>query len=370
MIENESQQGSFRLALVEKRALTALEAILNNRCSPQDVDDRGNRRLNSTGDPTTMGCEALHEPQIEAKRFDTIVPLPSNVQAVESALLFATGRTPFVALVGPSGCGKSHLVDAAAGAIRAVDRSSRAQVFNAKEWATVANRIDPLLPLLIDNAQEAVGQHRSRLQLQLTLERRVKAGRPTLLAFTMPRPTRALKSFLPNHHAWVIATIDPPDTQERMKLVAQMSRREGLHLSESLQWTLARHLHGSGRTLEGAFKRLKLQDSHWLDARASLRALGVLNPCFVDDSNWDLREAILEGAERAQPDETARELAVFVMLRVALLAEADVAHYFELVPSAVYTMATRFERRLATSPELERLTSAFVEDVVERLSRA
>ncbi len=303
----------------------------------------------------------------DSKSFDSIVTLPSNVQAVESALLFATGRSPFVAIIGPSGWGKSHLVDAASRTISVLDRDVQPQVINGKEWLTWFNRLDPMAPVLVDNAQEAISQHKSRLQFRLALERRVKAGKPILLSITAPKPTRALRAFLPNHHAWVIATIEPPTTSERAKVVAQMATAEGLAISESLQWILAKQLFGDGRTMEGAFKRLRLQDGRWLDATATLRALGILNPFFVDNSNWDLREVIWTAAERRCRTEWNCELATYVMLRIALLSEADVAHFFEQEPSAAYARAAAFQKRIEAQEDVRLLARRFVEEVVDHL---
>ena len=49
-----------------------------------------------------------------ARNFSTIAGVPSNIQAVETGLMFANANTNFVALVGPSGWGKTHLMEAIA----------------------------------------------------------------------------------------------------------------------------------------------------------------------------------------------------------------------------------------------------------------
>lgn len=301
------------------------------------------------------------------RSFDSIVTLPSNVQAVESALLFATGRSRLVAIVGPSGWGKSHLVEASSHTLSVLDRDARPQVLDGKEWLNPGLRLDPLAPLLVDDAQVAMGLHKARLQFRLALERRVKAGRPVLLAISAPKPTRALRAFLPNHHAWVIATIEPPTAAERAKVVAQMARVRGLALSESLQLILAKHLTGDGRTFEGAFKRLRLQDTRWLDAGSTIRALGILNPFFVDNATWDLREAIWAVAEQRCRTNWNRDLATYVMLRVAQLPESDVAHFFETEPKAAYTRAQAFQKTMEGNDEVRLAVREFLEVVVDRL---
>ena len=83
----------------------------------------------------------------------------------------------------------------------------------------------------------------------------------------------------------------------------------------------------------------------------TLRACGVLNPFFADNSGWDLREHIASCAQEF-PSECrgmrSEDLAIFAMLRIALLAEADVAQFFQIVPAAVYTRAIRFEERVSS----------------------
>lgn len=287
-----------------------------------------------------MSTVLLHS---EGKSFDSIVTLPSNVQAVESSLLFATGRLSFVAIVGPSGWGKTHLLHASATACAAVDRTPRPVIISAKEWLSAAYRLDPLLPLIIDDAQDALDNHKIRLQLRLALERRVRAGRPVMIAFSGVRPNRATKALLPGYHtAWVTATIEPPATADRQRVVAAMAKAEGLALAETLVKILSRKLPGDGRTFEGALKRLRLADVRWLDSSAVLRALGVLNPYFADQSGWDLREAIWDPINRRCCTDWNRDLALYLMLSVALLPESEVAAYMEIDPGAAFSRAKRF----------------------------
>ncbi len=324
-----------------------------------------------------LGAENIERPRLstvllknEPRSFDSLVTLPSNVQAAEAALLFGAGRLPFVSLVGPSGWGKSHLLEASAQALRQVNRDCSPQVVNAEDWVQTAHRLDPLEPLLIDNVQEAIDQHKSRLQLRLAIERRIRAGRPTMLAFTAPKVTRAIRNFLPNHHAWVVTEIESPTATERERLVRTMSRTEGLALSESLQWLLARKLLGDGRTLIGAFQRLKLADSKWLDGAATLRALGVLTPFFADNVTWDLREIIFESAVSRCRTDWNRDLATYVMLKVALIPEAEVAQFFEVKPATAYARAVAFQKRMDQSDDIRSQTRRFIEEVVDRLRTA
>jgi chromosomal replication initiation ATPase DnaA len=87
--------------------------------------------------------------------FRTFAVLPSNVAAVEAAMLFAGEIQPFVAIVGPGGWGKTHLLEAAACRLRGERGCARLSVVQASDWATGARNATPNLPLILDNAQDA-----------------------------------------------------------------------------------------------------------------------------------------------------------------------------------------------------------------------
>ena len=282
--------------------------------------------------------------------FGSFMCLPSNMHALESARLFSNRAAPFVALVGPSGWGKTHLLHASSDALRPEFLRS-VGVCEAADYAVNPGRRDVHAPLLLDNVQGAFDRSRARLQLRLALERRVRSGRPTLLSFTGSANSAALRSFLPNFKDWMLCHIPVPKAAERELLARQMAKAEGLNLSDCLFWLLATQLAGTGCSLLGALKRLRLHQTQWRDPGMTLRACGVLNPFFADNSGWDLREHIASCAEDF-PSECLsidrEDLAIFAMLRIALLAEADVAQYFQIVPAAVYTRAIRFEARVSS----------------------
>jgi hypothetical protein len=282
------------------------------------------------------------------KTFDSIAALPSNVQAIESTRQFVSRNASFVALVGPSGWGKSHLLESASTDLRPEFLDS-VQVLEAAQWAMGSVKRDPQVPLILDNVQDVLDKGRVRTQLRLGLERRVRAGRPTLLSFTAPNQNRAICSFLPNAKDWILSSIQTPVPAERELVVRHLAEMEGLQLSEALIWLLGHRIHGNGRTLTGALKRLRLQQQQWLDPAMTLKACGVLDPFFADNSSWDLREHISSSAEDFESEmcrKSRRDLALFTMLRVASLAECDIARYFDLEPAKVYSRARLFEQNL------------------------
>jgi hypothetical protein len=304
--------------------------------------------------------------------FDTLAVVPSNVRAVESGLLFANGLSTLVALIGPSGWGKTHVLEATANRILC-ERGPRAcELWNAAEWVVAGRSKGTSSPLLLDNVQDALGRARMRQQLRLALERRVKAGWPTMLSFTESRLSRLCRSALPSYRDWNVAMIREPDAAEREVLVNHMAENEGVVMAVELRRILAHRLDGNGRTLIGALKRLRLNGSKWITPEHVLRACGILNPFFAADSAWDLRDHVLECAsslESEHPNAKA-DLIVYVLLRVAQLCEVDVARYLAIEPARAYASAQRVEAQLAQDPLARREFERFIVELVSGLQPA
>jgi len=210
------------------------------------------------------------------------------------------------------------------------------------------------------------------MALRLNLERRVKCGKPTLLAFTSPKPNRALRSFLPIARDWTIASMGAAEPVERLLLLHQMSGAEGLALSPRLSKVIADHMLGNGRTLAGALKRLRLSGSNWLDSSATLRAFGLLDPFFADNGTWDLKHKVLRVAEHSKSQfikVNVSDLALYTMLHEAGLSEIDVARAIGIEPSEAYLRASRFKAQLSDSELIRGYVRQFIEIVVDELAR-
>ncbi len=302
--------------------------------------------------------------------FNSLAALPSNVEAIEAALMFSAGMSPFVALVGPSGWGKSHLLSAVASRLSR-DHSISAEKFSVSDYLLNSIKSEPAGPLLLDDVQEALAKSRLKMALRLNLERRVKCGKPTLLAFTSTKPSRALKTFLPNARDWTIATMGAAEPAERVLLLHQMSGAEGLLLSPRLSKVIADQMHGNGRTLAGALKRLRLSGTNWLDSSATLRAFGLLDPFFSDNGTWDLKHKILKVAENSAsvfPGISLTDLALYTMLHEAGLSEVVVARAAGIEPSDAYLRASSFKLNVSESDGLRSVVKQFVDLVVEALA--
>ncbi len=304
----------------------------------------------------------------ERASFESFAALPSNLHAIESVALFAQGHLTFAALTGPSGWGKSHLLYAVASALKC-PKTGTLPILQATEWAAHGHRGDAQGALILDNAQDALAKARTRLHLRLALERRSRARRPTLVAFS-GSTTQRIRAFLPHGREWTVAEIRAPLPSERECIVRQMAEAEGVTISEQVVRVISRHMGGDGRTLLGALRRLRLAGSEWQGDALSLQACGLLSCFFADSPTWDLAEQIWDAANAACPGEepAARSMALYVARRVALLPEEQVASQFDVRPARVYTEARRHEAKLKTCAATAEATGAAIRLAVERVA--
>lgn len=306
---------------------------------------------------------------VNSQNFATLAGVPSNVEAVEASLTFAGGSNPFAALVGPTGWGKTHLMEAVAGLVSREERCS-VLIHNTVDWASGQQGAKADRPLLLDNVQDALIRPKVRQRIRATLEQRVRRNQPTMLSFTANRPTRPMKSLLPCCQDWVVANIKVPNPHERMVVISQISSAQGVSINQGLARLLAYKMKGNGRTLVGALKRLRLYEKEWLDSRATLKACGLLDPFFVDNSAWDLKELILRVSKRSEfrnIRSEAVDMAVFTMLREACLSEADIARFLSLEPSEVYQRSAKYEGEASLSEAVRAELNTFIESIVDSL---
>ncbi len=303
--------------------------------------------------------------------FNSLAALPSNIDAIDAAVMFSAGLHPFVALVGPSGWGKTHLLKAVANRI-CMDVYVMPEPISVSEYLSNPPKGESSGHLLLDDVQEAMGRSRLKMNLRMNLERRVRCGKPTLLAFTGPRPSRAIRTFLPMSREWKIVTLPAAEPVERVLLLHQMAAGEDLSLSPRLSKLIAEQMHGNGRTMSGALKRLRLSGTNWLDSSSSLRALGLLDPFFSDNGSWDLKLKILRVAESAAPQFSkvcVADLTLYTLLHEAGLSEVDVARVMGIEPSEAYLRATRFRAEIQTSESSRAAMRQFIELVLESLTK-
>ncbi|MBV6458588.1 MAG: Chromosomal replication initiator protein DnaA [Fimbriimonadaceae bacterium] len=282
--------------------------------------------------------------------FRSFAALPSNIRAIESVLTFANGLANQVAIVGPSGWGKTHLIHAAMETLRR-QSGQRVRIYTAANFATKPPRMEVFEPLVLDDMQEVLARPRLRQSMRMMLERRVRAGRPTLLTFSAGRITRPLRSFLPYLREWNLAQIVEPDALEREIVIRHMAGLFGLQLSPIVTRVIARKIHGNARSIEGVLHRLRLIRQQWLSDRDVLSSLGVLEPYMSDSGAWELRDHLYDAILRIAPQcesgaVSVSDVAAYLMMRRVGICEREVADYFRLAPGEAH-------RKVGTIQELE-----------------
>lgn len=312
--------------------------------------------------------------------FANIAPLPSNVAAIEAGLQFVAGRAAFAAILGPSGTGKTHLLRTVAH-VGARTLGTPMTVQSAEEFLLVRRGTAEPEVLILDDAQVALGRSRLRQELRRVLEGRGRRGRATMIALnTDPNAgssveapgIRAIHALLPSPRTWTIAAMREPARQERAPLLAHIAGAEGVFLSSALSAILSRELGGNGHALVGAMRRLRLEGEDWGAPTATIRALGLLDPFFNDNSSWDLRHTIAREVERwtlRHPETLQMELACYVMLYEARLCERSVAQFLGRTPAEVYGHAARLRRALEGSAEERARVRLFCNGLIDSLSR-
>jgi hypothetical protein len=303
-------------------------------------------------------------PVVPSTALSSFAPLPSNLSAFKAGLHFSEGLVKFVAVTGPCGWGKTHLLQAIAEQYQKQGHCC-AQVMDVHQALAAPGRLETARALLLDDAQEVFGKPKLRQLLRVLLERRMKSSRPTVLAFSGSGPTRQMKLLLPNSRNWSYGAISEPQVLERMIIIGQMATQEGLALSEELVKIVATHMRVNGRTLSGALKRLRLSGEDWTDSRGVLEALGVLNPFFSDNPDWDLLHRIFRSARELN---LPNEYALYAMMCIANLPETNVARWADVEPAEAFAITKQFRRKISGNQAANELVSRLVDRVVASLA--
>lgn len=302
-----------------------------------------------TKTPTVEGpksnrlSEAMGNPVRGA--FRTVTPLPCNISAIRACRDFAVGREYLVALVGPSGWGKTLLLQSVADWMTKEYRQEIA-VVKATDWLKNPPRPESLVPVILDDIQEAVRQPRYKHQLKTILERRIRLRRPTLVSLTAWNGPASLASSVPYDREWTLGTVNEPSADEKKVIIREMSEFENLRLSPELIGLMARFINGNGCSINGALRCLSLVKADWCQAEDVCRACGVLMPFLVLHENWDPRDEVVEAVDRVAgrhglPPVEAQALACYLMIGLVQVGEDIVARHMRLSPAEVYAHYTR-----------------------------
>lgn len=282
--------------------------------------------------------------------FSSLAALPSNIQAIEAGMQFAHHLRPYVAVLGPSGWGKSHLMESVA-AIMLHEGDVKPVLTSALDWINSQGRVDSNEPLLLDDVQDVDRRPRARHQLRTAIERRVLLRRPTFLSFNCDKPNRLTKDLMCVPRMWTVVNIQEPTVDERELIVCRVAASARISIHRSIARVIANHLHGNGRSILGALKRLHLAKADWSREEDLSRACGILMPYLLGRDGWDIRDVAFEAVSSVVASEETRKAILSWILRSEIgLCEEEIATFLRIRPSSVYKYADSVNRQKSVDP--------------------
>jgi len=309
--------------------------------------------------------QALYQPRREG--FSSFLALPCNIRATESCLMFATGLIGFSCIVGPQGSGKSHLLQCVQRTYR-MESGYDLRTYNLPDLLKIDPLFDSPRPLIIDMAEIAFRTPRLKHRLRLVLERRVRTGKPTLIAFEGSKVSRPIRGLLAYSRNWNTVELGEPSPQERLLLLRHLAQSLEMEISESILRLMALKLPGTGHALVGGLQRLRVMHRRWMGPEREPRAAGVLAHDLTGGDGWDVRDHVMELLElpafrSAFPREADRTaFAAYYLRDVMSLPEEDVAGVLHLRDGQVHRFAKEVESGKIVSDHVklrDSLTRAF-----------
>lgn len=207
--------------------------------------------------------------------FANFVCGPSNEFAHAAALAVAAkpGRSynPLF-LFGDVGLGKTHLLSAIGHTIQASHPEAKIVYQSSEKFANEV--VDAVLNgkledfrrkyreetdvLLMDDIQLLAGKERTQHELFHIFNVMYDSNRQIVLTSDkLPHDLPDVEDRLRSRFQWgLITDIQPPEIETRVAIVKSKAAREGLEISETLAFHLARHVASNVRELEGALVRI------------------------------------------------------------------------------------------------------------------
>lgn len=278
-------------------------------------------------------------------RFETFITGESNELAYRGALEVARDpgkRFNPLFIYGPSGHGKTHLLHAIAHAIQANDPSTNVAYLSAAQFteefvsALREGKIEQFRRMhrsvnvwLVDDIQFVAGKDRTQEEIFYTFNTLQQAGKQVV--FCSDRPPRDFclthERLRSRFESGLLADIQPPDTQTRVRILQSKAQHEDVDLSDEVALYLASHVYGNVRTLEGALnhvlaKASLLQTAPTLDMVQAIVERHFSEPIPTRPNQVQILEAVsrysgipadqIKGTSRKAPIAMARHIAVFM----------------------------------------------------------
>ncbi len=207
--------------------------------------------------------------------FDSFITGPSNLFAHQAALALAGGRGMPIGslyLQSDTGLGKSHLSQAVGWSLLNGAGPRRVLYLTAEEFTNQmissikTGQTDTFRScfrtgcdaLILDEVQFLSGKEKTQAELGYTLDSLMDGGKKILFSGSrLPKEIPGLKKELASRLSMgVMATIDQPDLETRIRIIEAKSREQGVELREDVVETLARAIRRDVRRLESGLTNI------------------------------------------------------------------------------------------------------------------
>ncbi len=207
--------------------------------------------------------------------FDHFITGPSNLFAHQAAMALAAGRGMPISslyLQSDTGLGKSHLSQAVGWSLLDGPKQRRVLYLTAEEFTnqmiasiktgqtdTFRNRFRKRCDaLILDEVQFLSGKEKTQAELGYTLDNLMSDGKKILFSGSrLPKEIPGLKKELASRLSMgVVATIDQPDLETRIRIVEAKAGEQGLELPDEVIEALAKAVRRDVRRLESGLMNL------------------------------------------------------------------------------------------------------------------
>jgi len=257
---------------------------------------------------------------------------------------------------GPVGCGKTHLMVGTCLELRRRHPQQWTELLPAERFLqsyihahetnslarfrSLVRRVDNLL---IDDLHFLAGKERTQEEVFHTFNELFNAGRRVIItACAPPRELAKFEERLLSRFEWgLVARIDPPQYETRVRIVRAAARNRGADLPDDVVHWLAEQLRADVRELEGAVTRLlgvaeltheavtlKLATDALADTVTIHQKPGLEQIVKVVLKRFDMRLGQLQSKRRSRHIVLPRQICMYLARQMTDLSLEDIGTYF------------------------------------------
>ena len=318
-------------------------------------------RLDASGRGGFAPVPWLSEAELTGRRLtlDGFIVGPSNRLAAAACMSVCQGEVEHynpLFIHGPVGCGKTHLLVGTCLELRqrypeqwtellTAERFVQAfiQAHESSTFDRFRRTVRQVDNLLVDDVQFLAGKDRTQEELFHTFNDLFNTGRRLILsASASPREMKGLEERLRSRFEWgLVARIDPPQYETRVRIVQQAARDRGRPLPDEVVNGLAEQLCGGVRELEGAVTRLlgvaeltgrridrELAGEVLADTVTPEHQPGLEQIVKVVQKRYDMRLSQLQSKRRSRHIVLPRQICMYLARQMTDLSLEDIGTYF------------------------------------------